>query len=101
MATHCSILAWRIPWTEEPVGLQSMRLQRVDTTEQLTLSKKEIVHTKVVYTAAAAAIYTRVIHNTQKLEEKKILLKFDGNCDKCTDQLVKNLHLYYVQSFNP
>ena len=27
MATHSSILAWRIPWTEEPGGLQSMRLQ--------------------------------------------------------------------------
>ena len=29
MATHSSILAWKIPWTEEPGGLQSMRLQRV------------------------------------------------------------------------
>ena len=29
MATHSSILAWRIPWTEEPGGLQSMRWQRV------------------------------------------------------------------------
>ena len=29
MATHSSILAWRIPWTDEPGGLQSMRLQRV------------------------------------------------------------------------
>ena len=29
MATHFSILAWRIPWTEEPGGLQSMGLQRV------------------------------------------------------------------------
>ena len=29
MATHPSILAWRIPWTEEPGGLQSMGLQRV------------------------------------------------------------------------
>ena len=28
MATHSTILAWRIPWTEEPGGLQSMRLQR-------------------------------------------------------------------------
>ena len=27
MATHSSILAWRIPWTEEPVGLQSMGSQ--------------------------------------------------------------------------
>ena len=29
MATHYSILAWRIPWTEEPGGLQSIKLQRV------------------------------------------------------------------------
>ena len=28
MATHSSILTWRIPWTEEPGGLQSMGLQR-------------------------------------------------------------------------
>ena len=27
MATHSSILAWRIPWTEEPCGVQSMGLQ--------------------------------------------------------------------------
>ena len=29
MATHSSILAWGIPWTEEPGGLQSVGLQRV------------------------------------------------------------------------
>ena len=29
MATHSGILAWRIPWTEEPGGLQSLGLQRV------------------------------------------------------------------------
>ena len=29
MATHSSILAWRIPWTEEPGGLHSTELQRV------------------------------------------------------------------------
>ena len=29
MATYSSILAWRIPWTEEPLGLQSMGSQRV------------------------------------------------------------------------
>ena len=29
MATHSSILVWRIPWTEEPGGLQSMGSQRV------------------------------------------------------------------------
>ena len=34
MATHSSILAWEIPWPEEPSGLQSMGSQRVDTKEQ-------------------------------------------------------------------
>ena len=29
MAIHSSILAWEIPWTEEPAGLQSMELQRL------------------------------------------------------------------------
>ena len=29
MATHTSTLAWEIPWTEEPEGLQSMESQRV------------------------------------------------------------------------
>ena len=38
MATHSSILAWEILWTEKPGGLQSMGLQRVNTTERLTLS---------------------------------------------------------------
>ena len=32
MATHSSILAWRIPWTEEPGGLQSMGSQESDMT---------------------------------------------------------------------
>ena len=36
MATHCSILAWRIPQTEKPGGIQSVGLQRA--TKQLTLS---------------------------------------------------------------
>ena len=33
MATHSDILAWRIPWTEEPGGLQSMGHKELDTTE--------------------------------------------------------------------
>ena len=35
MATQCSILAWRIPWTEEPEGLQSMGSQRAVRTLSL------------------------------------------------------------------
>ena len=38
MTAHSKILAWRIPWTEEPGGLQSMGLKESDTTEQLAPS---------------------------------------------------------------
>ena len=34
MTTYSSILVWRIPWTEEPGGLQSIELQRVGQTEE-------------------------------------------------------------------
>ena len=41
MAAHSSILAWRIPWTEEPGGLKSMRSQRLrqDWTTNILLSR--------------------------------------------------------------
>ena len=32
MATHSSILAWELPWTDEPGGLQAIELQKLDTT---------------------------------------------------------------------
>ena len=35
MATHSKILAWEIPWTEEPGGLQSMGSQELDATEAI------------------------------------------------------------------
>ena len=36
MATHSSILAWKIPWTEEPGRLQSMGLQELDRLSDFT-----------------------------------------------------------------
>ena len=41
MATHSSILAWRIPWTEKPGRLQSMGHKESDMTEQLTQYLKQ------------------------------------------------------------
>ena len=46
LATHSSVLAWKIPRTEEPGGLQSMGSQKLDKTEQLTLSLLHI-HTRI------------------------------------------------------
>jgi len=44
VATHCSILAWRTPWREEPGRLQSWDGKELDTTEHLRhtrINKKE------------------------------------------------------------
>ena len=53
MATHSSTLAWRIPWTEEPGGLQSMGSQRVghDCVTKFHFSMKGIrhMHTHIPY----------------------------------------------------
>ena len=47
MPTHCSVLAWRIPWTEEPGGLPSIVLQRVEHDWAHTqLSLKEVISIK-------------------------------------------------------
>ena len=42
MATHSSILAWRIPWIEEPGGLQSTGRKESDTTERLHFHLPEV-----------------------------------------------------------
>ena len=47
MATHISILAWRIPWTEEPGGLQSMGPQRIGhdrVTEHIHIDPRHSLH---------------------------------------------------------
>ena len=49
MATHFSVHAWRIPWTEKPGGLQSMESQRVGHTERLTLTFSNYHGEKNVY----------------------------------------------------
>ena len=43
MATHSSILAWRVLWTEEPGELQSMGLKELDMTERLTLETRQLI----------------------------------------------------------
>ena len=47
MATHSSILAWRIPWTGEPDGLQSTGSQRVSEKEHTAPSSSLSVHPSV------------------------------------------------------
>ena len=57
IATDTSILAWRIPWTEEPGGLQFMGSQRVNTTKWLTHNQatKQYINVYV----CVVCVYTR------------------------------------------
>ena len=57
MATHFSILTWKVPWTEEPGGLQSMGLQRVrhNWTEHILY-----LGFSVIATAAASTTTSRL-----------------------------------------
>ena len=61
MATYSSILAWRIPWTEEPGGLHSKGLQRVGhdlVTEQQQLSLIRYVHNSELPSVKLSILYT-------------------------------------------
>ena len=61
MATHSSILAWRIPWTEEPGGLQSMGRKESDTTEQLH------------YRELWASLVVQIVKNPPAMQETQVL----------------------------
>ena len=64
MATHSSILAWRIPWTEEPGGLQFMVSQRVRhdwTTNTFTFLEGKLTIYKVLFIHSFTACYELII----------------------------------------
>ena len=61
MATHCSILAWEIPWTEEPGGLQSVGSQRVGH-DWVTLT-----HSLITHLAGPSEMKVLVTHSCQIL----------------------------------
>ena len=50
MATHSTVFAWRIPWTEEPSGLQSRGSQESDTTEHMRTTKNSFVCGRIFQT---------------------------------------------------
>ena len=67
MAAHSGILAWRIPWTEEPGGLQSIGLQRVRH------DRSDLAHTLLVYSYNLDIITNNAYFDFQKcLSLKKI-----------------------------
>ena len=67
METPSSTLAWKIPWTEEPIGLQSMGLKESDMTKQLS-SIQSLSHVQLSATPCTAACQASVsITNSRNL----------------------------------
>ena len=58
MAIHSSILAWRIPWTEEPGGLQSIALQRVRQ------DCRDLAHTRIIPLYESTKVFFIRIYQT-------------------------------------
>ena len=57
MATHSSILAWRIPWTEEPGGLQSMGSLRVHGVAKSRTQLSDFHFTSLLYYVIVRAMH--------------------------------------------
>ena len=65
MAAHSSILAWEIPWTEEPGGLQSLGLQRVghdSATFTFTLLFNTFSFLKTLHAVFHNSIFILIMH---------------------------------------
>ena len=63
MAAHSSILAWRIPWTEEPGRLQSLGSQESDMTERLNRHHHHDLYTKKKKKKVYIYIYRKLSRN--------------------------------------
>ena len=80
-ATHSSILAWRIPWTEEPVGLQSMGSEKeLNTTEQLS------IHIALLKFSRCFSVWFQhsdmdiiIITQTKRMETQRCQLTCEGH----------------------
>ena len=69
MATHSSILAWRIPWTEEPGGLQSMASKELDTTERLHFHFQDAKDQRATHRKRNSIFWTtKVNHRKPKIQ---------------------------------
>ena len=75
MATHSSILAWEIPWIEEPDGPQSRESQELDTTQQLKHHQciKQITNMDLLYSTGNSTQYS-VTADMGKESKKRVVM---------------------------
>ena len=86
MATHSSILPWKIPWTEDPGRLQSMGSQRVGTTERLHFTSLQVPHITgairylpfCIWLILPSIMTTKFIHDIRNASEFPSILRLNN-----------------------
>ena len=71
METHSSVLAWKIPWTEEPGGLQSMEQQRVVTEHEYKGKKTHFIYSYYFSCITSYSIALQFVEIEQENKTKK------------------------------
>ena len=100
METHSSILAWRIPWTEKPGGLQSMELQRIrHNWSNLACTDPPNKVTKYVYSENYKTLM-------KEMHASKITKQKTNTCEtlsklSSTKLALKNVHYVYCYYWQP
>ena len=96
MATHSSILAWRIPLTEEPGGLQSMGSQKVDRTEWLSLSLSSLSQPKIWVQILILCLRQWILKQFLKLQMALLKIQdINNNVSSLQSTHVSNAYFYY------
>ena len=93
MASHSSILAWRIPWMEEPGRLQSMKLQRVGHNWATSLH-----FISNFFFFCLAIIIDSSLFNVNfqiNIKSTKILWDLDCGCNELADKFKENFFYWY------
>ena len=101
MAIHSSILAWRIPWTEEPGRLQSVGLQKVGHNSAIKAFTVTVVF-NLENSAVATGLERVSFHYNSKERQCQIMFKLPHNCTHltCLQIMLKILQARLQQYMN-
>ena len=91
MATHCSILAWKNPWTEEPGGLQSKGLQRL---------RHDLTHVRFLSLDSRLLLYKNTVY-AYCLESCNLPLVLAFTCSHCVKMNNEfSIRTFGIQSYH-
>ena len=92
METHSSILDWRIPWTEEPVGYSPWDHKESDMTEQLTLSLSPMhIYTYMILIFVARSFKGSIRNTVQASGTQPREMAHNGTMDKYNPKVDKRM----------